>query len=69
MRKGKEFASLEKTELSNKLNELRKELMKYRAQVAMGTPPKKSSALKELKKSIARIMTVMSKNKGGKNKI
>ncbi len=59
MKRAKEIAALSKTELQNRHNEMEKELMKQRAQVAMGTPPKKSSSIRDLKRNMARIITAM----------
>ena len=59
MKKNKEIAALGKTELSTRLIEFRKELMKYKSQVAMGTAPKKTSAIHDLRKNIARVLTAM----------
>ncbi len=59
MKKGKEIMSLSKSELGSRLGELKKELMKLRAQSAAGAAPKKSSSIKEARKNMARIMTAM----------
>ncbi len=59
MKRSKDIAALSKTELQNRFNEMEKELMKQRAQVAMGTPPKKSSSIRDLKKNMARLITCM----------
>lgn len=55
----KEFQKLKKEELETKYIEIKKELMKENAQVARGTIPKSSGLLKQLKKSIARINTLL----------
>lgn len=58
---------LSKTELKSKLNELDVELMKLNAQVATGTSLKNPSRVKDTKKTIARIKTLLNlkeKNKG-----
>ena len=55
----KEFKALKKEELESKFIEIKKELMKENAQVARGTTPKSSGTLRQLKKSIARIMTLL----------
>lgn len=59
MKRSKEVAALGKTELSGRLSELRKELMKMNAQVAIGAPPKKSATIRTIKKNIARVLTAM----------
>lgn len=63
MKKTKELSALSPQDLQNRLLELEKELMKQRAQVAMGTPPKKSSSIRDVKKHVARINTAI---EGGK---
>jgi large subunit ribosomal protein L29 len=55
----KEIKSMGNEELKSKLEELRKELIKQNAQVATGTTPKSPGHIKQMKKTIARIMTVM----------
>ena len=40
---------------SNKLVELKKELMKYNAQIAIGTVPENAGKIREIKKTIARL--------------
>ncbi|MBS3095231.1 50S ribosomal protein L29 [Candidatus Woesearchaeota archaeon] len=42
-------------EASNKLVELKKELMKYNAQIAIGTVPENAGKIREIKKTIARL--------------
>ncbi len=65
MKRAKEINTLSKTELQNRHNEMEKELMKQRAQVAMGTPPKKSSSIRDLKRNMARIITAMRRKQQG----
>ncbi len=55
----KEIMDMPKEELKNKLNELRKELIKLNAQTATGTAPKSPGQLKQIKKTVARILTVL----------
>ena len=43
-------------ELSSKLEELRKELMKINVQISSGTTPKSPGQVKIIKKSIARLL-------------
>lgn len=61
MSKFKEFADMEKEELKSKLVELKKELMKLNAQVATGTTPRNPGQLKQLKKSVARVLSAISR--------
>jgi len=55
----KEIRSLPKDELKNRLEELRKELVKLNAQIATGTTPKSPGQIKQIKKTVARILTVL----------
>jgi len=51
-------------DLTNKVTELSKEMMKINSQIAIGTIPKNPSKVKEIKKTIAKILTIK-KQKGG----
>ena len=53
----KEIHSMKLEELSSKLIEVKKELMKVNAQVAVGTTPKNPKQPSQLKKTIARLKT------------
>ncbi len=55
----KELKTLPKIELGNKLAELRKELMKSNAQIALGAVPSNPGKVKAIKKTIARINTFL----------
>jgi len=57
--KFKELQSRNKEELEAKLKELGTGLMKENAQVATGTTPKSPGQLRETKKTIARIRTLL----------
>ena len=57
--KFKELKALPAAELRDKVIELRKELMKDNAQVAIGTVPKNPRKLRLAKKTIARIMMIL----------
>ena len=46
-------------DLKSRLDEIRKDLVKQNAQVATGTTPKSPGQIKQMKKTIARILTVM----------
>ena len=59
-----EIKSLDSNALDEKLSELRKELVKINAQIAIGTALKNPGQVREIKKTIARIMGV----KWAKNK-
>lgn len=62
MRKVKEISELGKEDLEQKLEDLRKDLMKFRAQISTGTPPENPGQVKNVKRNIARIKTFL-KNK------
>lgn len=55
----KEIKTVSPADLYIKLAELEKELMKYNAQIAMGTIPKNPGIVSETKKAIAKIKTLL----------
>jgi large subunit ribosomal protein L29 len=57
----KEMRSMSKEDLNTKLEELKKELIKVNAQIATGTTPKSPGHVKQIKKNIARILTIIHK--------
>lgn len=61
--KTKDLRAMPKKELEEKINELRKELMKENAQVATGTIPKNPGNIRNIKKTIARIHTILAEGK------
>ena len=67
MKTVKEFNNLKDDALEEKLNELQKELMKSRPQIASGTVPKSPGRIKLIKKSIARIYTIKSRRSTQRN--
>ena len=62
--KVRDLRGMPKEELLNKLNELKKELVKQNAQIATGTTPKSPGQVKQTKKTIAKILTIL--KQGGK---
>lgn len=54
----KEIRKLKNEDLEKKLSELRLDLAKQRAQIEMGGMVKNPGRIKEIKRSIARILTV-----------
>ena len=59
-----ELKQLNKQTAEEKLNELRKELMKANSQVAMGTMPENPGRIREIKRTIAKlIVLIKSKDK------
>ena len=67
--KAKELRLMSEIDLENKSMELKKELMKLNSQIAIGTAPKSPGKVKEIKRTIAKILTIkneiISKQKGG----
>lgn len=57
--KTKEIRSMSKEDLEVKLEELRKELIKVNAQISTGTTPKSPGQVKQIKKNIAKILTIL----------
>ena len=53
-----EMKKLNKEELNKKMVELRTELMKLNAQVAIGTTPKSTKQIREIKRTIAKTETL-----------
>jgi len=66
--KVKEIRVMSNEDTNSKLVELKKELMKNRAQVASGTTPKSPGQIKKIRKTIAKILTV-TKEKLSNNQI
>lgn len=62
------LTGLSKSELNSKLSELNLELIKLNAQVATGTALKNPSQLKDTKKTIARIHTLLKIKEENKKK-
>jgi ribosomal protein L29 len=58
----KQVREMKPSDLDKRLSELRLELMKEHGNLKMGRPVKNTSKARELKKAIARILTVRSKN-------
>ena len=65
--KSKEIRSLDKNTLDEKKIELKKELVKMNAQVAIGTALKNPGQVREIKKIIARILTIQNEKASQKN--
>ncbi len=62
----KELRAMPKAELEKKLTELRVELIKENAQIATGATPKNPANAKNIKKTIAKIMTILTQTEAGK---
>jgi len=55
----KEIRGMDRESLKIKLSDVKKELVKINAQVAIGTTPKSPGQVKAIKKTIAKILTVL----------
>ncbi len=63
MLKKKDLKKLSEQNLKERLEELRKEMVKINAQISTGTPPANRGGIKQIKKNIARILTYINQNK------
>lgn len=61
--KNKDIRKMNAQEQENKLLELKKDLIKINAQIAAGTVPENPGNVKNVKKTVARIMTIMNEKK------
>lgn len=67
--KAKEIRLMNEIDLESKMLELKKELMKINSQIAIGTIPKNPDKVKNIKRTVAKIITIKNqKMKGGKKK-
>ena len=64
--KAKDLIPMSEEELNSKLIELKKELIKLNAQIATGTTPKSPGQVKEVKKTIAKILMIIGTRKVSK---
>jgi large subunit ribosomal protein L29 len=65
----KEFKPMTQAQLKDKMADIRMELIKSNAQVATGTTPKSPGMIRQAKRNIARIKTILnSKTQGGEDK-
>ena len=62
--KMKELRSLSQDDRNKKLLEAKRELIKLNGQVVTGTAPKSPGQITQLKKTIARILTIENQEKG-----
>jgi len=59
--KKKELRTLSNEELNSKLNELKREIMKFNTEIAKGTVIKNPGQVRQTKKTIARMITILKK--------
>jgi len=57
--KFKELKAMPREELEKKITDIQLELMKDRAQIAIGAAPKSAAKIRQSKKTIARINTIL----------
>jgi large subunit ribosomal protein L29 len=58
-----DFKQMNETQLNEKLLDLRKELMKINTQISTGTTPENPGRVREVRKTIARVLTVLNLKK------
>ena len=58
-----DFKQMNEVQLNEKLLDLRKELMKINTQISTGTTPENPGGVREVKKTIARIITAINLKK------
>lgn len=61
--RAKDLRAMKDAELEEKHKELRKELLKINAQISTRTPPENPGKVKQVKKTIARILTIFTEKK------
>lgn len=66
--RAEEIRKMKPEELDKKLDDLKKELMKIKMQIAQGTVPEKPGRVKEIRRTIARILTIKNEKRSVKNK-
>lgn len=60
--KAEQLRDLSESEMEDKLDEVDTELVKLNAQRATGTPPENPGKIKKLRKTVARIKTILNEN-------
>ena len=63
MKSVSDIRALSDEALRSKVAEFRKELMKLNAQVAIGTVPKSPGTIRKVKRSIARVLTILNERR------
>lgn len=64
--KRNELKQMNEKAIEDKLLELKKELVKVNAQIAMGTMPENPGRVKEIKRTIAKLLTLKRNREVGK---
>jgi large subunit ribosomal protein L29 len=63
--KAKDIRPMTEADIHRKMEELQKELIKHNAQIATGTQVKSPGQIKQTKKTIARLHTILQEKKNG----
>ncbi len=63
-----ELTSLPEAQLQEKLSEMKKELLKVNAKIATKVIPDNPGSIKQMKKTVAKILTIIQSNKKGGQK-
>ena len=64
--RNKEIKQMSEKDIQNKIEDLKKQLMKINAQIAIGTTPESPGKVKAIKRTIAKLLTSLrNKKKGG----
>jgi large subunit ribosomal protein L29 len=63
----KELKALSEGQLKDRLSELEMEMIKHNAQVATGSTPKSPGLIRQTKRNIARILTILHEKEGGED--
>ena len=66
--RSKELRVMNEQDLELKVLELKKELMKINSQIATGTVPKSPGKVREMKRTIAKVLTITNEKPGISNK-
>ena len=66
--KKKELKAQNPANLKTKLSELRAELLKEKAQIAVGTLPKNPGKIRNARRTIARILTLLKQQEASKER-
>jgi large subunit ribosomal protein L29 len=64
-KKTKELKAMNEPALNERLSQIRMELVKMNTQVASGTNPKNPGLIRQSKRNIARILTILNSKKQG----
>jgi len=64
--KAKDIHSLSPEDIKKKIEEIKRELMKQNAQIASGTVPTSPGQVREMKKTVARLVTELNQKERNK---